>query len=226
MREEIAEYSAAVAIIVDPSETQVLLGTAITDDERDGKLCFPGGRIQPPESVIHAAIRETREELGIEVIPVSRDFIFAAPDVKSGVGFVLCYADPVDIEVHVNHEFKDAGWYPLNDLPKNVMELNRDLLKMIYPLETFEEKLELIRSGHPLASIINEEFIKLTYDQVNDIINLLKRNLNKFNSRDAAYDAIAEYAHKKWGISLDFVDHLTVGQRATIDKFIPQTLNV
>jgi 8-oxo-dGTP diphosphatase len=32
-----------------------------------GKWCFPGGAIEPGESVEHAIVRECREELGIEV---------------------------------------------------------------------------------------------------------------------------------------------------------------
>jgi 8-oxo-dGTP pyrophosphatase MutT (NUDIX family) len=40
-------------------------------DRQPGEVCFPGGEIEPEETPMQAALRETREELGIAASEIS-----------------------------------------------------------------------------------------------------------------------------------------------------------
>jgi hypothetical protein len=55
---------ASVGIVVNDFG-QILLGLAISDDERNGNWCFPGGGIDDGENSLNAAIREVYEEMGM-----------------------------------------------------------------------------------------------------------------------------------------------------------------
>jgi 8-oxo-dGTP diphosphatase len=73
---------------------------------RDGKLLvarrnrgrlqgyweFPGGKIEPGESIDDATVRECREELGVEVVPIAplEPRVFAYPDVRVMLHPRLC----------------------------------------------------------------------------------------------------------------------------------------
>ncbi len=65
----IMEYKTRYAILIPLVDTGVgdaLLLEVRSDKVRQpGEVCFPGGRVEPGESVIDAAVRETCEELGI-----------------------------------------------------------------------------------------------------------------------------------------------------------------
>jgi len=47
------------------SEDALLLEVRSKFVKQPGEVCFPGGRVEPGESVVEAAVRETCEELGI-----------------------------------------------------------------------------------------------------------------------------------------------------------------
>ena len=119
-------YDAAVGIVTKGDE--ILLGIATSDDDRFGKLCFPGGGIEGDEHPLDAAVRETREETGILGTPTNNKVI--SPKEKPGVAFVML--DFVGGDIAPNNEFSSLGWYPLNDLPwDKIYPQNVDMLKKL-----------------------------------------------------------------------------------------------
>jgi mutator protein MutT len=62
-----------IAIAVVEQNGQVLIGRRASDAELGGLWEFPGGKIQPNETPAQAAVRECREETGLDVEVVSLD---------------------------------------------------------------------------------------------------------------------------------------------------------
>lgn len=59
-------------IVEDPRGRVLLLQRGPTDPWMPGRWNLPGGKIEPGESPIEAAMRETREEAGLRVCALSR----------------------------------------------------------------------------------------------------------------------------------------------------------
>lgn len=106
---------ATLGIILDGD--RILLGEKKRGEIGTGILSGPGGKLDPDETLPECLIRETREELEIELDPDSLEYV-ALIDFHA--------AGELDFRVHVYrasiasgelHETADMipGWYPLND---------------------------------------------------------------------------------------------------------------
>jgi 8-oxo-dGTP pyrophosphatase MutT (NUDIX family) len=62
-------HAAILVPVLDPPEGPALLFTvrAIHLARHAGQIAFPGGRLEPGEDAVAAALRETREEVGLDV---------------------------------------------------------------------------------------------------------------------------------------------------------------
>jgi len=114
---------AAVAMILaeHPSGLRLLLLERAAD-ERDpwsGNLAFPGGRVEPGETLRQAAERETCEETAIDLTGALflgrlADCVGAHLPVRVAC-FVYCFSDTLPT-VTINHESRDAFWTELTAL--------------------------------------------------------------------------------------------------------------
>jgi 8-oxo-dGTP diphosphatase len=85
-----------------------------------GEYSFPGGHLEYMETFEDCAIRETREEAGIEIKDI--EFLYAtnvmkyAPKHYVHIGVVAQWAsgEPMTMEPEKAEEWK---WYPLDELP-------------------------------------------------------------------------------------------------------------
>lgn len=107
----------ASAAIFDPTRTKVLL-TRRTDN---GQWCFPGGAMDPGESIAEACVREVREETGLHVRIGRLIGIYSSPN------WLIEYADgnrfqivamhfevmPTDGTLGVSSETTDYGYFSL-----------------------------------------------------------------------------------------------------------------
>jgi 8-oxo-dGTP pyrophosphatase MutT (NUDIX family) len=118
------EIKSAVGVVFDQSGN-LLLGRSTDTDDRFGKWCFPGGGINPGESVLQAAIRETYEETGILCSPL-RTLTVTHP-VKPTVGFCVLSAKNTNIDF--NEEYSEMQWFSY--LPPDILQMNRDILELI-----------------------------------------------------------------------------------------------
>lgn len=114
-------------------------------DPWSGHVAFPGGRREPFDaSLLETAIRETREEVGIELTPA--DAVARLPDVpaftrsKQGkrlVVAVFVFVVRTDVAVSLNVEVASTLWVPLamlmDAVGKETFELEYDGKKYDLP---------------------------------------------------------------------------------------------
>lgn len=121
------ELESACGIIFNDN-AEVLLCLSNAEDDRNGKWCFPGGGIDKNEDCISASIRETYEEVGLSCQVVIPTIMYHVT--KPKVGFCLLKSENYD-EIIINEEFDDWGWFDVNDLPDDILSINKDLLEMV-----------------------------------------------------------------------------------------------
>ncbi|MCH7685479.1 MAG: NUDIX domain-containing protein [Planctomycetes bacterium] len=92
-----------------------LVGIRDNDGALSGYAEFPGGKCRPDESPEHCALRECREETGLDVLPVELLLIrqFTYPHGTVDLNFWLC--KPADAE-KVAEEHLRFGWIPAAEL--------------------------------------------------------------------------------------------------------------
>lgn len=105
----------AVGVILD-ADSRILITRRHDDAHQGGLWEFPGGKVEPGESVAHALARELREELGIAIGP-----IHALTEVRHDYGDKAVWLD-----VHVVESFEGEArglegqplaWVTAEELP-------------------------------------------------------------------------------------------------------------
>ena len=84
------------------------------------KYALPGGFVLEKESVETAAVRELREETGIDKVYLEQLYTFGEPnrDPRGRVVTVAYYAlVPHTQSLHAGTDAADAAWFPVHELP-------------------------------------------------------------------------------------------------------------
>jgi 8-oxo-dGTP pyrophosphatase MutT (NUDIX family) len=127
------KFKHAIAIVVKDGNS-VLLGISTHDDDRKGKLVFPGGHVEKngDESgdVQQAAAREAEEEAGIKCDPTGTVVV---DDERPKHAFVVCKYRSGSLVSNWEFEKDSLRWIPFEDIEKtdNILDLNRKVLKRV-----------------------------------------------------------------------------------------------
>lgn len=125
-------HRSVVGIVV--KDNSILLGKAVTDDDRNGFLVFPGGGVEEGESLLRAVKREVREEAG--VLAKFEDKFIEHPS-KPGVYFFI--GKYINGSIQPNSEFDGMTWYDLNNLPTDeIYPQNKSFLERILKKRIFK----------------------------------------------------------------------------------------
>ncbi|MFA5023062.1 MAG: NUDIX domain-containing protein [Candidatus Paceibacterota bacterium] len=134
----------------------------IKDDQNRVLLCLrndydlwnlPGGGLEKGETPWQGAIREVKEETGLDVEIVKLIGIYSKPDKDEIIFSFECKI--IGGEITLNNEAKDIKWFAFDEIPKNTspkqVERISDLLKnptgLIMKVQEGESSIELIKQG-------------------------------------------------------------------------------
>jgi len=121
---------------------QVLLLRRFNTGYEDGNYGVPAGHVEAGESATQCAIREAREEAGVELTPEHLDFAHImhrkSDDERLNFFFVVTQwrGEIINAEPH---KCDELAWYPLRTLPHNVIPYVRHALTQVQNRITFSE---------------------------------------------------------------------------------------
>ncbi len=95
-----------------------------------GVWCLPGGHVEEGEQVREAAVREAREETGLDIKVDDILGVYDAPgrDPRGPVISIVYVASPVGGDLDAATDADDARWFPLDDLPDELGFDHADIL--------------------------------------------------------------------------------------------------
>ncbi|HSX36029.1 MAG TPA: NUDIX hydrolase [Patescibacteria group bacterium] len=132
----------ARAIVLNPNGQLLIIRRSATDPSHGGKWDLPGGRANTGEDARAAAIRETREEIGLNLaLP---DLLYGVSAARSdGSGTWLFFAErvPADATISLGNEHDAFKWVDFVDMPKYT---DYELLLGMYAYVTEHRLLELV----------------------------------------------------------------------------------
>lgn len=94
----------------------VLLLKRSGESDEPNTWSLPGGKSKKGESTINTAVRETKEETGLEHVPGRRVEALESQDgYHQFTTFIFRIERPFE-NVHISHEHDDWSWFPLAEL--------------------------------------------------------------------------------------------------------------
>ena len=96
-----------------------------------------GGRVELGERLVNACVRETKEEIGIDLNPEQLKLLDIKETTENTIAptvhfLQFIYATKLDKikEITLNEESEDYAWFDLNELPERTLDSKEDLIKL------------------------------------------------------------------------------------------------
>lgn len=159
----------------------------------EGKFAIPGGFVQEEEKLDEAALRELREETGVEDVYLEQLYSFGDPgrDPRGRVITIAYFAlISADRQLRAGTDAAEAEWMSIDDLPQLAFD-HKQILD--YALERLRNKLEYTTVGFQL---LPEKFTLTELQAVYEAIlgkKLDKRNFRRKISLLKILKALPEY---------------------------------
>jgi 8-oxo-dGTP diphosphatase len=144
----------------------------------ENRYALPGGFVHDDESLDAAAIRELREETGVDRVYLEQLYTFGDPkrDPRGRVITVAYYAlVPHNQSLQAGTDAADAAWFPVTDLPPLAFD-HRKIVE--YAHQRIRNKLDYTNVGFEL---LPDKFTLTELQLVHEAI--LGENLDKRNFR-------------------------------------------
>jgi len=117
-----------VAVLIE-KDGKILMGKRKTS-HGEGSWCLPGGHVEFGEKLIDAAIRETKEEAGLDVSNL--EIISVTDDVMYGKHYVTVTFKPSVVNgepvLKKDEKFLDLDWFEVNNLPNPLFVATKNVL--------------------------------------------------------------------------------------------------
>lgn len=111
-------------------DDHVLLAERANTGYADGQWNVPSGKLEAGEDLLTAAIRETREEVAVDLDPddveMATSVHYRTPEGHARVGFFFrAHRWPGDPRNAEPHKCARIAWFPLDRLPTNTVPYTR-----------------------------------------------------------------------------------------------------
>jgi len=95
-----------------------------------GYWSVPAGYVEPEEDIKTCAVRETKEETGIDVPQDETKFLAAYPSSDgSGVFYDYLYKSPTKVEPVIDEEHTEWGYFGIDEIPTPITdEMKNDVI--------------------------------------------------------------------------------------------------
>jgi mutator protein MutT len=113
-----AIFATARVLLVNSANELLIVRRSATDPRHAGKWDIPGGRLEPGEDVMTAAIRETEEEIGVAV--KNPQLVFGMSKTRyEGTGTWIFFLERVENnpKITLSNEHDDYKWVLFAGLP-------------------------------------------------------------------------------------------------------------
>jgi 8-oxo-dGTP pyrophosphatase MutT (NUDIX family) len=106
----------AKVLVVNPKGEVLTLRRSKTDIRRPGEGDIPGGWVDEGEDLVTAAVRETQEEAGIQLMPPDLHLVYAGTAMRDGknVCWLFFIGRTSETEVKLSFEHDKFEWLPLD----------------------------------------------------------------------------------------------------------------
>jgi mutator protein MutT len=115
-----AIFATARVLLVNSAKELLIVRRSATDPRHAGEWDIPGGRLEPGEDVMAAAVRETEEEIGVTA--KNPELVFAMSKTRyGGTGTWIFFLERVqgkNPEITLSNEHDDYKWVPFAGLPE------------------------------------------------------------------------------------------------------------
>jgi 8-oxo-dGTP diphosphatase len=131
--------SASAAVVLDTARQVLLIQRSIPPFE--GSWAFPAGYQEEDEGPAEAALREVREEAGVEARVLGLvDLLFLPDDPRKPANVAVFLCSHVSGEVRAGDDARDARWFPLDALPEDMgFPNNRKILQRLLDPEGYPD---------------------------------------------------------------------------------------
>ena len=192
-------------------------------DPYKGRWAFPGGFMRMEESAREGALRELKEETGLETAYLKQLHTFSAldRDPRERVITIAYYALVRKTEVKGGDDAAKAAWFPLNEIPSLAFDHDKILRAATAELRRqihFEPiGFELLPEKFTMSKLqrLYEAILGVTFDRRNfakkmlrlGFINQLEETAPSLRGRESflySFDAERYKAFKEGGFRLEF----------------------
>lgn len=127
--EDRAFHRLAADLIIRNGDRIVLVRRGI--EPFKGRWCIPGGHVEHGEQVEEAAVREAKEETGLDVAITDTVGVYDAPgrDPRGPVVSIVFEAETDEKELTAATDAREARWFGLDELPPEMGFDHRDILE-------------------------------------------------------------------------------------------------
>jgi 8-oxo-dGTP diphosphatase len=188
-----------------------------------GRWALPAGFIEEDESVEQAAVRECKEETGLDVDLVELFGVYSFPEGPVQSGIIIFYrARPVGGRLRAGDDAQDAAVFSPDDIPKDVaFRTHREVLARWIQHQSPEKPVQrpdlVIRDARPEDEARVLELLPLVPANVDLGPDEIQAAVQRFRERLAMDVLVAEKDGQVVGfLALSFIPVLS-GLRALVD---------
>lgn len=133
MQPQTTHYFVATNVLLE-KDGKILLSLRQNTGWADDQMTIPGGHTEPGETVTQAAIREAKEELGLDLKPEDLTYLCTENKItqRPYVSVIFTVKTDQTPENTEPEKCKELVWADPNNLPENVTENFKQIIQKAY----------------------------------------------------------------------------------------------